>query len=386
VAEQEAETAQETTEFLVQLFNVSDPSEARGNSITAREILDRGARDIETRLAGPPVVQGRLMRNIGAVYHQLGLYDEARPLLERSVALGRTSGDREELAGSLQRLGLLDGDQGRFDDAEREMKEALDLYEELDGDRDPLVAPLTADLGGVYMKWQRPQAAVPYLREALRLYSLAAQPDSERIATAVTHLGTALFLEQQYDSAAPYLRTALAMRTRFLPPDSPELGSIWINLGANYYGQGRYDDAGDAYEHARVIFEKVLGPDHPNMAVLVNNLAEVYWRQGRYADAERDFQRALDIMHKLLPPEHPSLATPLNGLANVYRDEGRYQEADSLYRHAIDIWEKLGPDSDALAESLSDYADLLDRMGRPADATVMRGRAAKIRARTGQGS
>ena len=43
VAVREAETARQTADFLIELFRVSDPSEARGNSITAREILDKGA-------------------------------------------------------------------------------------------------------------------------------------------------------------------------------------------------------------------------------------------------------------------------------------------------------------------------------------------------------
>ena len=39
-AEAEAETAKQTTHFLVDLFRISDPSEARGNTVTAREMLD----------------------------------------------------------------------------------------------------------------------------------------------------------------------------------------------------------------------------------------------------------------------------------------------------------------------------------------------------------
>ena len=38
-AEAEAETAKQTTQFMVDLFKISDPSESLGNSITAREIL-----------------------------------------------------------------------------------------------------------------------------------------------------------------------------------------------------------------------------------------------------------------------------------------------------------------------------------------------------------
>ncbi len=378
-AEREAETAKQTSDFLVGLFNVSDPGEARGNSVTAREILDRGAEQIETGLTGQPVVQGRMMRTIGAVYNELGLYNRARPLLQRAVELERKTGDREELVRSLERMGLLDGDQGHFEDAERELKEALELSGDLYGHDDVRVAPVTSDLGGLYLKNGHAAQAVPLLRRALDLYREAQGPEGAEIATTVSNLGVALYMDQQYDSARIYLQRGLDIRTKVLPANSPDLASSWMNLGANAYEQGEYADAADAYEHARRIYEKVYGADHPRVAALLNNLAEVYWTQKRYTDAERDFRRALGILRKVLAPDHPSIATVLNGLANVYRDQGRLSAADSLYRRAIQIREKLGPDNADLATSLSDYAELLDRMGRAADAKAARARAAKIR-------
>jgi serine/threonine protein kinase/tetratricopeptide (TPR) repeat protein len=380
VAEREAQTARQTSDFLVNLFGVSDPSEARGSTITALEILDRGAADVGSRLADQPLVQARMMRTIGSVYNKLGLYDRARPLLQRAVALDRTVGDRDELAASLESLGVLDGDQGQFDDADRELKEALDLNTQLYGNDDVRVASVTASLGGLYVKNQHPAEAVSFLRRALGFYGRAENQDSVKLATVLTNLGTAFSRNEQYDSASHYLQRAIAMRTRLLPPDSPELGSSWNNLGTNYYLLGRYAEAADAYEKARPIIEKVYGPDHPRVAVLLNNLAEIYWRRKRYDDARRDFHRALDIERKALTPDHPWLATTLSGLANVYRDEGKYPHADSLYRRAIQIREKVGADNPDLAQSLSDYADLLERMGRSADAKDMRARAEKIRA------
>jgi hypothetical protein len=80
-AEAEAETARQTTQFMVDLFKVSDPSESLGNTITAREILDKGAARIETELAGQPVIQATLMDTMGTVYTSLGLYDSALPLV-----------------------------------------------------------------------------------------------------------------------------------------------------------------------------------------------------------------------------------------------------------------------------------------------------------------
>ena len=85
-AEAEAETARQTTRFMVDLFKVSDPSEALGNTITAREILDKGARRIDTELKDQPGIQATLMDTMGTVYTSLGLYDSAVPLVRNAVA------------------------------------------------------------------------------------------------------------------------------------------------------------------------------------------------------------------------------------------------------------------------------------------------------------
>jgi hypothetical protein len=72
-ANKEAATATQVSDFLAGLFKVSDPSEARGNTLTAREILDKGTRDIERTLAAQPQQQVRLQATIGTVYNNLGL-------------------------------------------------------------------------------------------------------------------------------------------------------------------------------------------------------------------------------------------------------------------------------------------------------------------------
>ncbi|MGH7711603.1 MAG: tetratricopeptide repeat protein, partial [Gemmatimonadaceae bacterium] len=89
--------------FLTELFSISDPSVARGQTITARELLDRGATRIEKELADQPEVRAQMLNSIGSAYSGLGLYNQARPLLERSVSLRRSvhNGAQPELATSL---------------------------------------------------------------------------------------------------------------------------------------------------------------------------------------------------------------------------------------------------------------------------------------------
>ena len=102
IAVTEAETAREVTTFIVGLFKIYNPSEGVGSTITAREILDRGAARIETELADQPAIQATLMDTMGTIYTGLGLYRTAIPLMRQSlrkaqVAVGRHDGrDRED--------------------------------------------------------------------------------------------------------------------------------------------------------------------------------------------------------------------------------------------------------------------------------------------------
>ena len=79
----EAEAKRQVSSFLAELFKVSNPSEARGGNITARELLDRGVVKIRGNLHGDPRVRAELMATMGTVYLGLGLYDQAEPSLKR---------------------------------------------------------------------------------------------------------------------------------------------------------------------------------------------------------------------------------------------------------------------------------------------------------------
>ena len=87
-ASQEAATATQVSDFLVGLFKVSDPSEARGTTLTAREILAKGVQQLDS-LRDQPAVQARLQATIGSVDTELGLYSDAQPLLEAALQTRR---------------------------------------------------------------------------------------------------------------------------------------------------------------------------------------------------------------------------------------------------------------------------------------------------------
>src|SRR5579863_2042904 len=93
VAEHERTRAEAVSSFLVNLFKLSDPGENRGNQVTAREILDSGAKRLQTGLQDQPATKAALLSTVGSVYDSLGQFRDALPLLDESLRLQAQSHD-----------------------------------------------------------------------------------------------------------------------------------------------------------------------------------------------------------------------------------------------------------------------------------------------------
>ena len=378
---QEATALRRVANFLVGLFHVSDPSEARGNTITAREILDRGANQITTELNDQPAVQARLMQTMGEVYSELGLYDEARPLLQQAIARREQLDGRSQLGvtSGLMDLALVARRQGSFAQAESLYVRALGIREAALGPNDSLVATTLSGLGGLYFTQGKYAEADSVLQRAIAIWEHALGPDAPELAGPVGTRGAVAWAEQRYADAEPLLRRALALNERAHGPDDLDVAASLNNLGALYWSEKKYAGAESLYVRAQHIYEKVLGPEHPDVASILNNLGELAWAQHKYQEAEPLFRRSLAIKQKVLKPDHPSIAVSENGLANVLRDEGHYREAEVLYQRALALRQRvLGPDNPGVAETLRDYATLLRRTGRATQAARLEVRAQAI--------
>ena len=357
VAREEAETARQIADFLVGLFKVSDPSASVGNTITAREILDRGATRIQNELGDQPGTQARLMNTMGDVYTSLGLYEEARPLLEKSLGLRRAHGGGGDLleAESLADLANLDRLQANFAAAESLLLLARAVREQELGPEHPLVASTLCDLGVAYSRQGKNELAEPLFKRALEVDERALGPEHPEVARVLKELGIHQWRQGRYAEAEPLYKRALAIWEQAYGPEHLEVARTLVNLAITYRAQGKYGAAVPLYQRALGIYEKILGPEHPLVAGGLNNLALVYRDLGDYAAAEPLLARSLQIQTKRLGPDHPDVASGLNNLANMKRDEKDYAGAEPLYRRALAIREHaLGPEHPEVAESLED--------------------------------
>ena len=344
-AHQEARTAREVSDFLVELFEVADPSQAGGESVTARELLDRGAARIRAELADEPVTRARLMEVMGRVYVSLGLLDPAEDLVRDALEGVRdVEGAEAETAAVLDALGYLLYKRNANVEAAEALEEALDRRRSLLGARHEETARTLARLGDVEEQRGQLDAAHRHLAEALRVQEAVLGPDDVEVAETLSRLSVVARRRGELDDAAGLAERALAIREGVFETDHSEVADSLTALGAVHFHADRSEAAADLHRRALEMRERLFGRDHPDVAQSLVNLA--------ITSDDPDFavpllERALGIFERALGPEHPRVANVLGNLAWFPIEDGRFEEAVPLLERAYAI--SLQPDHDVLA-------------------------------------
>ena len=406
--------AEAVTGFLVNLFEITDPREVGGESVTARQVLDRGASVIESRLTDQPLRRARLMHTIGTIYNQLQVPQEAQRLVSSALDLRRRhlTADHVDVAESLYRLAVISRELADYEKAEEFAGQALRIRRAGLGPDHPSVGEIERELGVILFRAGQHERAEEHIRQALVIAEQGDDPESEAAATEA--LGNLLKARGRCDEATPHLRKSLEIRERWLEPLDPRLAyslnnlssclgeakqfreakvllerALEIqeqtlgpeattvamgrsNLGILYRELEEHGPAEAAFIDARDSFIKALGPEHPVVANPMAELGVLYWQMGRMKDAEAQLQPALDLWQRKLGDDHLLTAWAQWGLANVLRDVDRLDEAETLYLSSIQTREAQLPEGHPyVREALTDYSELLRRAGRSEDLLIV---------------
>ncbi len=226
VASANARRAERVQAFLIGIFQGSDPTHSRGETITARQLLADGTRRIEMDLRSEPEVQAALYDTVSQIEVSLGDLPDARTLAERALA------QRRRLFGE--------------DDA-RTLSSRVTLADVLSG------------LGEAKAAMRELQEVVPKLTAALG----ADHVETIRAKEALT---SALGNNSQLDEALAMAKELVASRRRRSRAPTPELASNLALLGELQENTSRFGEAEKSYREAIVIFERSLGPNDPRTA------------------------------------------------------------------------------------------------------------------------
>jgi serine/threonine-protein kinase len=414
-AETQRMTAEQTLDFVVDLFNTSE-SGASVNTITARELLERGAERLHGEAQQPLQIRAALKHTLGVVYRKLGDNQQAAKLLDEAVKeRERIPGGELDLAESLYQLGSIAPDRGQAQLGEAALRRALairarllgaadlsvaDVLEALaanigykipageaeDDSRraleirrrhfdahDPRLVPSIVGLASVYSVTARFDEADALFGEALGIRR--PMPDGQPCPTGdhnlLGELGILRLRQGDYREAERYTDLAIACAERALGPDHVAVADLMVVRFRSWCELGRYAEAEALARDSLILRHALHGDDSPAVDNALHHLAHVLYERGKLPEAEDKESAALSRRQLLYGDVHSSVATSAMSLGDIHLASGDARAAESSYRNAIEVFQKtLGQDHPDVAEAMRGLAEALaaqDRLaeGRP---------------------
>jgi tetratricopeptide (TPR) repeat protein len=361
-AEAEAETARQTTNFLVDLFKISDPSEARGNSVTAREMLDKGAARINTGLASQPAIQATLKDTLGTVYMGLGLYTQARPLLDGALATRQHIVGTEPivLTDSFSHRGWLLMSQADYKGAEQDYRQVLRLLASQPNKQRTREARAKAQYGlGVVLGYEgRYAEARASLGAALAQQRKMYGDVNEDTAATLKELADAVDQDGDLKSAIPLMRRAVEVQRKLRgATPHPALAEAINDLASMLEDNNDYDQAEALFNESLVMMRRLYGSKHPYIATALTNLALLSMKKGDLARSEATYREVLAMQRELLGDNHPDVADTLSKIAFVQYESGNKRQGLATLQESLQMFQRLFPGDHP------DVARIMNRVG-----------------------
>ncbi len=328
-AEEEASRARLVTSIMTDLFRLGDPTVSVGDTIGVRQVLDAGTRRVESTLGDDPILQASLFLEIGRVYDNLGVLDEAERLGARALQLREAAlGPGLETSEALSFMGHLRSDQADPVEATRYLERALDMRNAELPEPDVETAALMSSLGWSVREVGDHERAFDLLDGALDLQRRLLGDDDPEVAGTLLGLAATLHEQGSFDEAEALLLDALERGASDRP--DPTTAQLLANVGMVRRLREQYAEAQVFLERAVEQTMALFGPEHPSTLAGLEELATNLTALGRVAEAREILERNLASSQATLGPGHVRTRGARQSLALVHIEDGRFDLASAM--------------------------------------------------------
>ena len=366
-ANREAELSKNVTDFMTNVFNISNPNEARGNSVTARELLDKASAQIASTPGNGSQVQARMMATMGKTYMGLGLFQQAGPLLAHAAAIqSRLLGaDSPETLSSQSQLGYVYQGQGKYADGEKLLRQTLESQQRVLGANHPQTLATVVMLAFNLTEQGKFVEAEALIRRALAQQQKTLGTENQETLRSMRDLSENLRAQGRYGEAESIGRETLKISAQRLGPDHPLTISTLSNLAMTLQGERKYNEAETLLRETLTRVTRVYGPQAKNTLATLSNLGVILQQEGKLREAETLQRDELARTSATMGPEHPDTLGSMDNLAETLAMEKKLPESEQLFRKelAIEI-RTLGPAFPDTLATMENLAGSLAREGR----------------------
>lgn len=234
------------------------------------------------------------------------------------------------LAAIKVRVGVFLREDGKYDESEKLLVEALQISTDVLGPEAPETLVVMLFLAWTYGEKGRGDESVELYETALKKRIKIMGKEHEKTLIAMHSLAWAYQKQGRNAEAIKLNEDVLEKRIRIFGEEHTDTLLTKHNLGWMYLEDGRMDEAIRLCEEVLGKRSQIYGVEHPYTLDTMQILASAYGKQGRTTEAEELTREVLEKRRKILGDEHPDTILAIQHLAARYRDLGRITEAAAL--------------------------------------------------------
>jgi tetratricopeptide (TPR) repeat protein len=411
-AENESQSAQAVSDFMIGVFSAADPYDTLGKEKTARQLLEESGKQVRSDKGMRPEVRARLLASIGRAFRRSGDPERSLSFLEDAVHLRRqmpnggglaAAEDMSELAVTLRTLGDFDAsskvireamalceqidqrktptyatllmNRGRLEQqlgdtvgARRSYEQSLALNRLVRGPNDHEVAVVLLELSLVFMWMDDTPAVERAARQAVDIFRLTAADLHPDRVLAETRLGEALLMQNRVDEASVLFERSLDNQRVLFGTNSRQVAEVLDSLSQIRRAQGQLAESEQFAAEALSSMVNAMGAEHGYTPYFRTAYAAVLMRRGKYPEAEKELRHSLDTLAKTRPADHQYVCSAEHLLGEVLLETNRLTDAEAMLTAAMNRWKRTDAPAWRSARSASALGEVLYRQGRMREA------------------
>ena len=292
--------------------------------------------------------------NLGCLYRAQGKYDEAEKQFRRALegykkefstqqapkldtsTPNMSTLDMGTLLDMVSNVGSICYLQCKFDEAEEMLLEALNGYEELFGPKHQSTLQALSHLGRLYTDKDLHDKGEEMLNRAMEGLKERPGPKDELTFLVAYNLSISYWKQDKFDKSVMMATQAFEGFQEVLGPSDTNTLDAAHSLATLLLTLGKLDEAAEIYNRALKSYETTLGLDHPSTLICVGNLGRLAHDRGMLDEAEKMYSRSLKGFEATMQANNIKILETLNNIGLLLLETGKPDEAEKMHKQVLD--------------------------------------------------
>ena len=345
----ERDRANQSAEFLIELFENRTMSKGQGHKVSVKDLLNEGYTNLKEKNNLDPKLKISLSMILGRLYIESGDYDVGLDILNSVSSIQR---ETDGLALSTTELGDLNFYLGKGYLYQSQTDQALNSFSRaikyFESDKEHHLESLILayqSMGNVLTKKGQFEKSNSFIQRSIDLCDLLIEGSNIYLGYSFSAMATNSQMLGRYNESVDYYMNAIRSLKDHHGELHPRLAVNYHNLANTLVLMGNYSKGIIYYNKTLVVDKALLGEHHPEVGITLMNLGIAWRQQGEVVKANEYFSESMYILNKALGDEHEESVLARYNFAKNYQLFGDQNNAVTLLNQTLDEFESLGSPS-----------------------------------------